>query len=563
MGITRFWDLIGAPDTRSIAEWSSVHYRATGRPLRIAVDEAYWRWDAISAGQEYIVKKGSPGSHPREKDILERVLVLLKQNVQLVFVFDGPKKLKKGKDIGIVKEAKVRVLKLMLQHLGIPIHYAPADAEAECVRMERLGTVGAVFSEDSDAFMYGCHTLVCFYRGPDGKGPKSKEKVNVYQAATMWKGDALTQGEILLFALLVGNDYDNGQGLPGCGMETAKDIVKQPGLVDSLACISTSPDQDLKVWRGKLASAVFRLLGPDSPKGKMLRKNIVSFLSCTTFLACKSPKVSDDSKLSPTAFERRWFHSFQRGQEELIELFDFFVANFYSRKPLNFPVEYVLSLELNNRLRTTNTTEKAQNDDLAIELRPCKHQGLTTVRIGQPELILRALSHVDGWQRDKRKRKGEGKEVLELVPIEFELLTCVLEHGLSDIALENKMLKQTQNQKTSNKKTPKEKRPKDQTSKDRIRKDAPPNDKTVDSTVSKRKRQSLSNSLTAKKPHHELERSESPMPSTNLPPAQVYCPLETENPNAAPSPGNFEEDVHSSLPELGEILTSRPKDAHD
>ena len=568
MGIEHFSELLRAPERRSIAEWSSAHFEAAGRPLRLAVDEAYWRWNAISAGQEFMVKTGSLGSHPREKDILERILVLLKCNVQLVFVFDGPKKLKKGKDIGMVKEHKVQLLKSMLQHLGIPVHYAPADAEAECVRMQQLGTVDAVFSDDSDTFMSGCHTLVKFFYPKwisyDKRGPKSKEEVNVYQTTTMWKDTVLTQSEVLLFALLVGNDYDNKRGLPGCGPETAKNLVKQPGLAESLACISATSDQDLKAWRGKLASAVFRVLGPDSPKGKALRKHIVCFPSYATFMACKSPKVSGDNELSPRAFEKKWFHSFQRGQEELIELFDFFIANFYSRKHVNFPVEYCVPLELNNRLRETNATGKAQNDGLAMELKSCKHPGLTTVRIEHPGLVLHALSHVDGWQRNPRKGKGEGKEVLELVPIEFELLTCVLEHGLSGKALEEKTAKQTTKQKTVKDKTPMEKRLKDKTSTERMRKDKAPIDKTVDSTMSKRKRVSSSITLTAKKPYCETYRSESPLPLMDVRQSKTYSPLpsETEKLNAAPSPRYFDEDLHSSLPELSEILTSRPREDH-
>ena len=365
MGIEHFPELLRAPERRSIAEWSSAHFKTAGRPLRLAVDEAYWRWNAISTRQEFMVKTGSLGSHPREKDILERILVLMKYNVQLVFVFDGPKKLKKGQDVGMVKETKVQPLKSMLRHLGIPVHYAPADAEAECVRMQQLGTVDAVFSDDSDTFMSGCHTLVKFFYPKwisyDKRGPKSKEEVNVYRTATMWKDTTLTQSEILLFALLVGNDYDNRQGLPGCGPETAKTLVKQPGLADSLTCISMSSDQDLKVWRGKLASAIFRVLGPDSPKGKTLRKHVTSFPSVTTLVACRSPKVSEDTKLNAAAFERTWFRSFQRDQDQMMELFHFFIDHFYSRKPLNFPVDYLVPLELNKRLRGTRSGAKAQN----------------------------------------------------------------------------------------------------------------------------------------------------------------------------------------------------------
>ena len=84
--------MIGEGETQSMAESAMNHFERTGMPLRLAIDEANWRFKALTDAMEVKIKAQSPGSHPREKRILERISYLLSINVQLVFVFDGPNK---------------------------------------------------------------------------------------------------------------------------------------------------------------------------------------------------------------------------------------------------------------------------------------------------------------------------------------------------------------------------------------------------------------------------------------------------------------------------------------
>jgi hypothetical protein len=48
------------------------------------------------------------------------------------------------------------LLKGMLRCFGIPFHEAPGEAGAECARLQILGLVDAVWSQDSDCLMFGC-----------------------------------------------------------------------------------------------------------------------------------------------------------------------------------------------------------------------------------------------------------------------------------------------------------------------------------------------------------------------------------------------------------------------
>lgn len=56
------------------------------------------------------------------------------------------------------------LLRETLTRLAVPWHDAPLDAEAECANMEAQELVDAVWSEGTEAFAYGCRTLVKSYR---------------------------------------------------------------------------------------------------------------------------------------------------------------------------------------------------------------------------------------------------------------------------------------------------------------------------------------------------------------------------------------------------------------
>lgn len=159
MGIPPFWQTVDAVETgktQSIAEWATHHFQSTGKPLRIAIDQPNWWYKSLPDDEEAKIKRSksillhsfrtrmtsdsftdSPGSHPREKRFLERICYLLARNVQLVFVFDGPNKDKpaRGGRVGAGNPLKVKLLRTMLDYLGVPRHTAPGDAEAECAKL--------------------------------------------------------------------------------------------------------------------------------------------------------------------------------------------------------------------------------------------------------------------------------------------------------------------------------------------------------------------------------------------------------------------------------------------
>lgn len=70
--VTRLWDVLGNGDVWSIADYAAHFYKTYQRPLRIAVDEAGWRF-TLTPQQVEKIKEGEPAANPIEKVVLWRI----------------------------------------------------------------------------------------------------------------------------------------------------------------------------------------------------------------------------------------------------------------------------------------------------------------------------------------------------------------------------------------------------------------------------------------------------------------------------------------------------------
>ncbi|KEQ68839.1 PIN domain-like protein, partial [Aureobasidium namibiae CBS 147.97] len=155
------WDILGEGEVKSLAQLSTDHWNQHKRPLRVAIDEAGWRFHNLSDAQVAAIRQKVPEANPIEKAILWRVLKLMRMNIQPIFIFDGPSRpWKRGDVAGRIDWKKIDSLRKMLNHLKISHHRAPAEAEAECARLSELGIVDAVWTDDGDAFMFGAKVLI-------------------------------------------------------------------------------------------------------------------------------------------------------------------------------------------------------------------------------------------------------------------------------------------------------------------------------------------------------------------------------------------------------------------
>ncbi|KAF2703378.1 hypothetical protein K504DRAFT_507948 [Pleomassaria siparia CBS 279.74] len=297
MGIPAIWDVLKEQDhSFHLAQLAKDHYSQYGRPLRIAIDEADWRFNNLTVQQVYIIRdKSDQAFQGIEKSMFYRICRLLTLNIQLLFVFDGPgRPWKRGKrGGGQIDYEKLRLLKELLRYMRIPYHEAPGEAEAECARLQRLGVVDAVFSQDSDSLMFGCDFLIRDDRKAKEKGGTDRSKDNTKKNAKLVKvirgheiraAHNFTREGLVLFAMLCGGDYDM-KGLPQCGPAIAIRAIKE-GLGEGLCLCRTKAD--CQRWREDLISWLPRkytgFVPFDYPDIKTLNK-----YNC--------PKVSTDEQL--------------------------------------------------------------------------------------------------------------------------------------------------------------------------------------------------------------------------------------------------------------------------
>ncbi|ESK86770.1 hypothetical protein Moror_15164, partial [Moniliophthora roreri MCA 2997] len=95
-------------------------------------------------------------------------------------------------------------------------HNALGNGEAELVWMNQKGIIDAIMTMDADVFPLGAKCVLCIV--PE-KCSETKIVVDVYQADCIATILGLTQLRLILYALLVGNDFNNG--VLGIGPEIA------------------------------------------------------------------------------------------------------------------------------------------------------------------------------------------------------------------------------------------------------------------------------------------------------------------------------------------------------
>ncbi|KAF8057456.1 PIN domain-like protein [Lyophyllum atratum] len=170
------------------------------------------------------------GENPELRVFFFKLCRYLKLPVVLVFVPDGTGRpsIKRGRSVRTQPPWMAEYVQELVSAFGFYTHQAPGEAEAELAKLNSLGMIDAILTDDSD-------TLV-FWRLP---GSSDFDRILVYTADSIQHSDGvrLSRGGLLLFALLAGGDYDPGIG--GCGCMTARALAAC-GFGDSLLEAATS-----------------------------------------------------------------------------------------------------------------------------------------------------------------------------------------------------------------------------------------------------------------------------------------------------------------------------------
>lgn len=279
------WEILGDGEVWHIAEYAADFFKKHNRPLRIAVDEACWRFRNLNPYQVEKIQEREAAAHPLEKVILQRIYRLLRLNIQLIFVDDGLRRpRKRGKAGGGKLDYELKKLtRQLLAQLKVPHHEAPGEAEAECARMQALGIIDIVWSDDGDSFTFGAQALMKQHKQGNSN---VKDHVRIYRAETILRNHDMDRESLVLFAMLAGGDYVQA-GLPGCGPKTAAKVTaRSVGLAHK---ICHAANKELAKSREDLQEA-FRIRGKfiDVPWAFPDFKALGNY---------RAPKISTDEQL--------------------------------------------------------------------------------------------------------------------------------------------------------------------------------------------------------------------------------------------------------------------------
>lgn len=352
----------------------------------------------------------------------------MKLNIQLLFVGDGMRKpWKRGKGAGgRVDKELIKLSHQLFDHLKIPYHQAPGEAEAECAALQQQGVVDAVWSDDGDAFMFGCRTLIKQHK--QGKNLVN-DYVKVYTAESIAEKLDLDQDSFVLFAMLSGGDSDT-QGLRGCGPQIAKLVARREYGVARAAC-HVKQDQ-LPIWREALQKTMGLC-------GKYMEIPF-TFPDYKALGHYRDPAISTPEQL----------HNLRGLRQGWDRPIDQTKLRVFLRHRFNFDtksfLKHITPLYLTRALARVTPEQRSENLQYAVQLKrtrktkkdgedaPPKAQAkVTFCPVPAIEIDMSQPPPEEDWSKHAEK---DGTPYDPLQNVECEVLSCLLQHGLPEGALE-------------------------------------------------------------------------------------------------------------------------------
>ncbi|KAM5541489.1 hypothetical protein V8D89_004679 [Ganoderma adspersum] len=227
-------------ETLSIAE--GFQGKRSGRMFCVGVDVSIWM---RQLQQTFAVGHAQSGENPELHTFFYHLSFLSQYPIHAVFVVDGPlrPKVKRSTQVKTMPHWMTTGMQDFALAFGFAWIKAAAEAEAELANMNDLGVIDAILTDDGDALHFGAAAVI---RNPSFKCNAGPTYVDVYRASTILHDKGMSRGDLIFFALLVGNDYDPN-GLPRCGARTARGLI-QYGLGRSLyAAMLVYEDDDPKL----------------------------------------------------------------------------------------------------------------------------------------------------------------------------------------------------------------------------------------------------------------------------------------------------------------------------
>lgn len=251
----------------------------------------------------------------------------------------------------------------MTTSLGVIWHEAPGEAEAECAALQSRGVVDAIWTEDSDAFMFGCTSLIrfCHVKKPKVKRPGNNQdwvnesdetrrevdldNIIIYRADKIQEQfPGLTRDGLVLFAVLKGGDYSkDGKSLTNCGAYLALQIATaKEGFGKDLCNASHA---DFSIWRDRLREYLTSINKRIDVPDNFPDPRIVGLYN--------KPLVSSERIASDIG--KFWNPSFDEMelQRFIAPIFNFWVAEY---------IKYIIPILLVRSLASTQPGQEANNN---------------------------------------------------------------------------------------------------------------------------------------------------------------------------------------------------------
>ncbi|KAJ6448836.1 PIN domain-like protein [Mycena sanguinolenta] len=179
------------------------------------------------------------GNNPQLGVLFYRLVYLLTLPIRVVIIFDGPGRpsIKRGTAVLTNGHWLTGPFQKLIDAFGYHWYTAPGEAEAELAQLNALKIVDVVVTTDVDALVFGATAMMALH----ALIKKDKGEITLYTSENIFitPDVSLTRGGLLLIALLVGGDYD--EGLDGCGVSLAH-AVARGNLGDAL--LSAALEQD-------------------------------------------------------------------------------------------------------------------------------------------------------------------------------------------------------------------------------------------------------------------------------------------------------------------------------
>ncbi|KAL4065469.1 hypothetical protein J3A83DRAFT_4050512, partial [Scleroderma citrinum] len=135
--------------------------------------------------------------------IFYQLVMILQMLLHAHFIFNGPQKpkLKHEQQVKNAPHFLTQCFQELLSAFGFTWNEI-SKAEAELIKLNTVGIIDAIFSDDSDILLFGAPCMNSSLQH------EHYDVIEVFMEDTLNHGAHLTQGGLLLIALMSSGDYD-------------------------------------------------------------------------------------------------------------------------------------------------------------------------------------------------------------------------------------------------------------------------------------------------------------------------------------------------------------------